>query len=385
MNRTEAKATKIIGAILATRLLGIFLILPVFSLYVLDYPGSSPLLTGIAFGIYALVQAALQIPFGKASDKLGRKPVIIAGLLLFCAGSIWCGFAENIWQLIAARTVQGSGAVGAVAIAALGDFTRPGVRGQSFAITGIIIGASFMVSLVMGPVLASWVGFQTLFHILAGLGAAAILITLLFFPSEKKTAEQITEKKVMSILYNANIKKILISSFILSSVLNIFLFVYPLSWDNAAGETISRIWKAYLIVLLPAAVFTYPFLKIMERRKKMNIPVAAGLVLLTLGTLAAAASSGKTGLIVAGTVFFLGHSIFQPILPSFLTQIVPVNSRGTLSGLLNFASFLGAFTGSVLAGLFYATGAGITLSVSLVLIIALLAAGVPTPPESREA
>ncbi|QMU56500.1 MAG: MFS transporter [Candidatus Mycalebacterium zealandia] len=382
MNPTESKSTKIIGAILATRLLGIFLILPVFSSYALQYPGSSHFLTGLAFGIYALTQALFQIPFGRASDRFGRKPVIVGGLMLFCAGSIGCGLAENIWQLIIARAVQGSGAVGAVAIAALGDFTRPEVRGQSFAITGLIIGASFMVSLLAGPVMASWMGFETLFYVLAALGVASITITLAFFPNEKTDVVHEPEEPAPTLRKNSKIKEILVSSFILSSILNIFLFVYPLSWESTAGERISHIWEAYFIMLLPAAFFAYPFLKIMERRKKMNIPPPVAIALLATGTAIAALIPGKTGLIVAGTIFFLGHSIFQPLLPAFLTQVVSSGSRGNVAGLLNLASFLGAFTGSMLAGLLFPAGFGLALALCFVLIAAWPLVGIPKPPSS---
>ena len=333
MNSIEKRSTIIIGTILATRLLGIFLIIPVFSSYVLLYPGSSHFLTGLAFGIYALVQASLQIPFGWASDRFGRKPVIITGLILFCAGSIACGLADNVWQLIAARSLQGSGAVGAVAIAALGDSTRPEVRGQSFAITGVIIGGSFMLSLAVGPIMASWLGFKAVFHVLAALGVLAIVITALFFPNGQTVRQQSLRVKTASFLNRGNVKKILVSSFILSSTLNIFLFVYPLSWESATGGEIAQIWKTYLIVLLPAAIFSYPFLKIMERRKRMNIPPLVALAFLTVGTGTALISGERMGLIFAGAAFFLGHSIFQPLLPAFLTQIVSSNSRGKYGGI----------------------------------------------------
>lgn len=383
MNPIESKSTKIIGAILATRLLGIFLILPVFSSYVLQYPGSSHLLAGLAFGVYALTQAVFQIPFGRASDRFGRKPVIVGGLALFCAGSIGCGLAENIWQLIIARMVQGSGAVGAVSIAALGDFTRPEVRGQSFAITGLIIGASFMVSLLAGPVIASWLGFETLFYVLAALGTVAIAITLAFFPDEKTDAGREPKEPAPVLRSNSKIKEILVSSFILSSILNIFLFVYPLSWESAAEERISHIWTAYLIMLLPAAVIAYPFLKTMEKRNKMHVPPPVAIALLTAGTAIAAVSAGKTGLIAAGVVFFLGHSIFQPILPAFLTQAVSSGSRGNVAGLLNLASFLGAFAGSMLAGLLFPAGAGAALIPCFLLIAAWPLVGIPKPPDSK--
>lgn len=380
MNATEARSTAIVGTILATRLLGIFLILPVFSSYALLYPGSSHFLAGLAFGVYALAQAAFQIPFGRASDRFGRKPVIVFGLALFCAGSVWCGIADNIWQLIAARTLQGSGAVGSVAIAALGDFTRPEVRAQSFAATGLIIGGVFMLSLVAGPVLAVWLGFENLFFVLAVLGITAIAITLLLLPHQRSSEAKQRHGSLAPLLRNGEIKKILASAFVLSSILNIFLFVYPLIWNSADGGRISQIWTAYLIVLLPAALLAYPFLKIMERKKKMNVPPMVAVLLLALGTAIAFAGGEKSVLIAAGAVFFLGHSIFQPILPAFLTQTVSDSSRGSVSGFLNLASFLGAFAGSMLAGLSYAAGAVAPLTVCLFLIVLWTLLGIPRSP-----
>lgn len=382
MNPAEARSTQIIGIVLATRLLGIFLILPVFSPYVIDYPGSSHFLAGLAFGMYALTQAALQIPFGRASDRFGRKPVIVAGLMIFCAGSIWCGLADGIWELIAARSLQGCGAVGSVAIAALGDSTRPQVRGQCFAVTGIIIGASFMVSIVAGPALVSWIDFQGLFYITAALGAAAAVITLLFFPETEKMPER-SREGVLSVLRRRGARKILLGAFFLSSVLSIFLFVFPLNWEESAGREISRIWTAYLAALAPAALITYPFVKLMEKRGTMNIPPSVAMVLLGAGTAAAMASGGKAGMIAAGAAFFLGHSIFQTLLPTFLTSIVPEGERGNASGFLNLAGFSGAFAGSALAGLLYAAGAGAALALCLALIAIWFFAGAPEPPEAE--
>ena len=167
LNRYELRCVLVIGTIIALRLLGIFLIIPVFSIYAVNYEGATLSSAGVAFGIYALTQSLLQIPFGMASDRFGRKPVIISGLIIFCLGSILCAFADNIWELIITRALQGSGAIGAVAIASLGDSTRNEVRAQSFMLTGIIIGVAFITSLIVGPVLAAKFGFESLFFILA--------------------------------------------------------------------------------------------------------------------------------------------------------------------------------------------------------------------------
>ncbi|MGH7811537.1 MAG: MFS transporter, partial [Candidatus Binatia bacterium] len=153
-SRDEIAPILVVSLVSALRLLGIFLMLPIFSAYAMRYPGASTALAGVAFGIYALVQCVLQIPLGWASDRWGRRPVLIIGLALFCLGSIACALAENITGLILGRALQGTGAVGSVAFAALADLTRPSVRAQAYTIIGIAIGVSFMAGLLGGPFLA---------------------------------------------------------------------------------------------------------------------------------------------------------------------------------------------------------------------------------------
>ena len=198
LNRYEFRCVLVVGTIIALRLLGIFLIIPVFSIYAVNYEGATLSSAGVAFGIYALTQSLLQIPFGMASDRFGRKPVIVSGLIIFCLGSVLCGFADNIWELIITRALQGSGAIGAVALATLGDSTRNEVRAQSFMLTGIIVGVAFIISLVIGPVLATKFGFESLFFILAALGLAAILVALFMFPKLPKKKNGGPEKNFFS-------------------------------------------------------------------------------------------------------------------------------------------------------------------------------------------
>lgn len=181
MTRQETQAVIIVSLIVALRLLGIFLLFPIFSAYAIKYPNATLPLVGIAFGIYPLVQGLLQIPFGWASDRFGRRPILFIGLFLFSLGSLICGMAENITQLILARVLQGSGAVSAVAMAALGDLTRHQVRAQAFTITGITVGAAFMVGLLGGPFLAAHLGFHSLFYLLAALSFFSMLVTVFFF------------------------------------------------------------------------------------------------------------------------------------------------------------------------------------------------------------
>ena len=181
--RDEIAPVVLVSLISALRLLGIFLMLPIFSVYAVRYPGASAALAGLAFGIYALVQSVLQIPLGWASDRWGRKPVLVGGLALFVAGSVGCALATDIYGLILARALQGTGAVGSVAFAALADLTRPSVRAQAYTITGIAIGVSFMIGLLAGPFLAAHIGLGGLFYLLASLGLLSMSLAAVWFPA----------------------------------------------------------------------------------------------------------------------------------------------------------------------------------------------------------
>ena len=234
--RSELGPVLMVSLIMSLRLLGIFLMLPVFSVFAVRYPGATLPLAGIAFGVYALTQSFLQIPLGWASDRWGRKPLILFGLLLFTVGSLICGFARDIVELIVARAIQGSGAIASVALAALADLTRPSVRAQAFTVTGIVIGATFMLGLLSGPVLAARIGFNEMFYLLAFMGVIAMLITGLFFPSMPPPKQASLGSGLRAVLQNRELRLIYLASFVLSFTLNMFFFVYPLSWTELIGS-----------------------------------------------------------------------------------------------------------------------------------------------------
>ncbi len=384
LNRKELLSILTIGAIIALRLLGIFLILPVFSVYTINYPESSLTLAGIAFGIYALTQSLLQIPFGLASDKFGRKPVLIVGLIVFAAGSVLCGFADNIYELIIARAIQGSGAVGSVAIASLGDSTRTEVRAQAFTITGIMIGVAFIISLVIGPALASQLGFESLFFILAFLGFIAIIVTIFLFPKIEIKQSEAKRLAFIKKLGNIEIQKLFLATFIISFILNLFLFIYPLSWKNLDFD-LSKFWIIYLIILAPSALFVYPYVRFAEKKAKLKLPIYMGYFFLIIGVVIYILKSDNSiALYLAGGAFFLGHSLFQSLLPTFLTQRISSESRGASSGFFNLANFFGASLGGMLAGKLYETQNTLPLLVCLLLLLAWIFKGLPNPPLNEQ-
>lgn len=381
LNKIEIKAIAAVGLIMAIRLLGIFLILPVFSVYAEKYPGADLALAGIAFGIYALIQSVLQIPFGWLSDKIGRKPVLIIGLAIFAIGSLICGIADNITELILARIIQGAGAVSSVAIASLGDVTRPGVRAQAFTIVGITIGAGFLIAIIVGPLLAAEIGFSALFYVLTALGILAILVTLIFFPKIEKKEFIHQESEVLNYLKNPEIKKLFLSAGIISLTVNMFVFIYPLSWTSL-GVSEADLWKVYLIALIPTVFFAYPYVRYAEKRGILKIAITSAWALMAISFLIYPASSFFTFVLyLSGMAYFMGHTVLQSVFPAFLTQRVGQEKRGITTGFYNLSSFFGASIGGMSAGYLYQVSPHLPLLVALLLVIAWGLSGLPNTPE----
>lgn len=380
--RSEAGSVIIVSLIVALRLLGIFLLLPIFSVYASHYPGANLPLAGVAFGIYALTQSLLQIPMGWASDRWGRKPLLLLGLTLFTLGSLSCAVAKNISQLIIARAVQGSGAIASVAIATLADTTRPTIRAQAFTVTGITIGAAFMLGLLGGPVLAAQVGFGGLFYLLASLGALATLVAGWFFPGTDRPRARNSETSIKLILGNPELRLIYLAGFVLSFALNLFFFTYPLSWISLGVEK-SRLWEVYLIIFIPSVLFVFPYVRYAEKRGRLWGVVRVGWLSIILGYGSyLLGAMQKWGLYVSGAAFFLGYTMFQPLLPSFLTQRLPPEGRGAATGFYNFAGFLGASLGGILAGALSHVDRSLPEAVGLVLLVIWALIGLPNTPDA---
>ena len=380
LNSNEFKAVLTVALIMATRLLGIFLILPVFSVYAEKYPGSDIAMAGVAFGIYALAQSILQLPFGWVSDRIGRKPVLIIGIFIFIIGSVYCGMADTIKELIIARIIQGSGAVSSVAIASLGDVTRPQVRAQSFTIVGVSIGVAFLTSIVVGPYLAAKIGFSSLFYILAGLGALSLLITLFFFPAIEKEEPLAARAGLWRIATMPEMRRLYSASLVVSLLVNLFVFVFPLSW-KALGVSDAGLWKVYLIALIPTALFIFPYIRYAEKRNSLSLATKAGWALIALSFLVYPAGAGYSLILYGvGMLYFAGHTIMQSLLPAFLTQTVGQEKRGSATGIYNLLSFLGSSIGGMAAGFLYQMNPAVPLIFGFILIILWGLSGLPVPP-----
>jgi MFS family permease len=380
--RDEIAPVIVVSLISSLRLLGIFLMLPIFSAYAVRYPGASVALAGVAFGIYALVQSILQVPLGWASDRWGRKPVLVLGLAFFVFGSVGCALAKDIYGLIFARALQGTGAVGSVAFAALADLTRPDVRMQAYTITGIAIGVSFMVGLLAGPFLAAQIGLNGLFYLLAFLGLLSMVLAAVFFPAAPAGTKSESPMALKPILAHRSLRPIFIAAFVLSFALNLFFFTYPLSW-TAIGLERAELWKVYLIIFLPSVLFVFPYMRWAEKAGRFRGPIMIGWLATTAGYgVYLFGAQYDLLLYISGAAFFLGYSIYQPILPAFLPQRVSTSGRGTATGVYNFFGFIGSSLGGMLGGALIHLSPSLPELLGVVLLVAWYLAGLPIPPGS---
>ncbi len=353
-NATERRATLGLAGIYGSRMLGLFLILPVFALYAEHLPSATPVLVGLAIGIYGLTQAALQIPFGLLSDKIGRKPVIIGGLLLFTLGSIIAATADDIHMIIAGRAIQGSGAVAAAVMALLADLTRDSQRTKAMATIGVTIGFSFTVALIAGPLFNTWVGVPGLFWITAALAIAGILILLLVVPTPDHSSVHSEAEPVPGmfgkVLRDTQLLRLDAGIFTLHLVLTSLFLALPLVLRDA-GLPVDRHTWLYLPVMLLSMGLMVPFVIVAEKKGKMKqvFTLAIGLLGLALaGFWLFSASVWGLGLMLL--VFFTGFNILEATLPSLVSKLAPGQVRGTAMGVYSTSQFSGAFVGGLLGG-----------------------------------
>lgn len=356
-------------------MLGLFLILPVFALYAENMPQATPVLIGLAVGIYGLTQAVLQIPFGLLSDKIGRKPIIIGGLLLFALGSVIAATADNIWVIIAGRAIQGSGAIAAAIMALLADLTRDSVRTRAMAMVGMTIGMSFTLALIAGPALNHWMGVSGIFWLTAVLAVVGMGILLFIVPTPEKSSVHIDAEPVPAMfsraLKNPHLLRLDLGIFVLHLVLTALFLALPLVLrDN--GLAVEHHTFLYLPVLLLSMGIMVPFIIRAEKRGRMK-QVFIGAILLLVIALALFYLTVESlwGLAFAMLLFFVAFNILEATLPSLVSKTAPAEVKGTAMGIYSTAQFSGAFFGGLLGGWVH-QGFGLS---AVFLMCALLVAG----------
>ena len=393
MTALERRAVAALAGIFSLRMFGLFMILPVFSVYAQGLEGTTPLLMGVALGAYGLTQALFQIPFGMASDRWGRKRVIVAGLLIFAAGSVVAAGADSIMGVIVGRAVQGLGAIAAVVIALTADLTRERQRTKAMAVVGITIGATFLVSLMIGPLLDQWIGVVGMFWLTGVLAVAGIGVVMLLVPSPVSAAARHGVLSVPAqfgrVLRDRTLQGLDFGIFCLHLVLMALFVVLPLAFVDA-GVPLNQHGQIYLLVILLSLLVMVPLIILSNRPGWTRRVLAAGVTLLLVAQgMWWAGDRGPWALALALWVFFSGFNLLEALLPSLVSRVAPAGSKGTAIGVYSSAEFFGAFAGGVLGGgLYGAFGLGAVFLLSagvLALWLALvLLRPVPTLLDSRQ-
>ena len=355
MSAFELRAALGLGSIYAARMLGLFMILPVFTLYASGLEGYTPALAGLAIGVYGLTQALLQLPFGLLSDRLGRKRVITAGLLIFAAGSVLAAGADSIAGVIAGRTLQGAGAIAATVMALTADLTREEHRTKAMAIIGMSIGAAFTLSLIAGPILGAWVGLSGIFWITALLAVVALLILHLYVPTPAASRfhrdAQPVPAQIGTVLRDGQLLRLDIGILLLHLVMTATFVSLPLVLRDTGGLPPDRHWQLYLGVLAASVILMAPFVFLAERHRRIKQVFIGAIATLGLAQLwLLNAGQGLPQLILAMVVYFAAFNILEASLPSLVSKVAPPQSKGTALGMYSTAQFLGAFLGGASGG-----------------------------------
>lgn len=355
MTKTELRATFSLASILSIRMLGLFMILPVFALYAEKFKGATPFLIGFALGIYGLTQAIFQLPFGMLSDKIGRKSVVSLGLLIFIVGSVLAAISNHIALVILGRALQGAGAIGSTLIAFIADFTRSEHRTKAMAIMGMTIGISFIFAMIAGPFLNSWIGLAGIFWICAGLGLLGFVILYVIVPSSPhasfhRDAEPVPSQ-FFSALFHQKLLPLNISIGCLHLILTASFVAIPILLSQTLGLKEMQQWRLYLGVMIFSFIVMMPMIVIAEKKHKTKVIILFTIALLGFAELLIwKFKTSISGISLGLLIFFIAFNFLEASLPSLVSKVAPSNNRGTAMGIYSTCQFLGIFIGGSLGG-----------------------------------
>jgi MFS family permease len=387
VDKRELRAAGSLAGVFSVRLLGLFMIYPVFASYAQQLRGSTPYRIGLALGIYGLTQGLLQIPFGLLSDRLGRKVMITAGLIVFGIGSAVAAVSTSIVGVIIGRAVQGGGAVGSVILALVADLTREESRTQAMAVVGITIGASFMVALVSGPPLAGAVGVNGIFWLMVLLAIVGIGIIYFVVPDPLRLRVNADAEPIPgmlgSILRNSELLRLDFGIFALHAMLTAGFLVLPALLQASVNVSTTSQWLVYLPILLVSVLVMVPAVIVAEKYRRMKGVFLGAVTALAASQWMLAFAGGSKYIVVAAlTLFFSAFNVMEATLPSLITKTSPARAKGTASGVYSSSQFLGIFVGGVVGGWVQqrAGGETIFLCTGALALLWLLVAGTMRQP-----
>ena len=356
MSALEVRASLSLASIYGLRMLGMFLILPIFSIYAETLPGGeSHMLIGLALGAYGLTQAMLQLPFGMASDRFGRKRMIYIGLLLFFIGSLVAAFADNLYTVIIGRAIQGAGAVSAVVTALVADLTREEHRTKAMAMIGGTIGITFALSLVLGPALNQWIGIPGIFMLTGILAALAVLVVKYLVPdpvvSRFHSDAEAAPSKLKDVLQDMQLMRLNFGIFSLHAAQMAMFVVVPFAIKQTSGMSENDHWLIYLPIMVLSFALMVPAIIYGEKKAKLKQVFVGAIFIMLLAQLLFAGSVNLFwGVIVSLSAYFVAFNILEATLPSIISKLAPAASKGTAIGVYNTAQSLGVFVGGTLGG-----------------------------------
>ncbi|MED5440015.1 MAG: MFS transporter [Pseudomonadota bacterium] len=351
-DKTEQRAVISLASLYALRMLGLFMVLPVMMLEGEQLEGATPQLLGLAMGVYGLTQALLQIPAGALSDRIGRKPVIIGGLLIFALGSVIAATSDSVWGVIIGRALQGGGAIASAIMALVTDLTREEHRMKAMASIGASIGLSFSVALILGPWLASFGGLHLIFAVTAVLAIGGVLVTLWVIPAPPAKQHRDASAALPVIieqLKNRRMWPLNLGIFLLHALIVAIFVAIPAQLVEAGLTADHHSWL-YLPVLLVAFVLMVPLIIIAEKRQRMKGVVITGALIIAAALLLMGAASSLWHWIVLLLLYFWGFNLMEASLPSWLSKIAPAGAKGSAMGIYSSMQFLGAFFGGSIGG-----------------------------------
>ncbi|NOQ30408.1 MAG: MFS transporter [Helicobacteraceae bacterium] len=354
-----------LSAILSLRFLGLFLVLPLLSVYALTLDGATPLIVGVIVGGYALTQAIFQIPFGSLSDRIGRKPTLLFGLIIFIIGSLICAISTDIYMLMFGRFLQGAGAIGSVITAMISDLVEEKIRAKAMAIMGGTIALSFALAMGFGPFLGSEYGVNTLFYIAAGLGVFSIILLFTKVPTPPRITHKYNNKTTTKeILSDKNLLFLCFTGALQKGLMSATFVAIPMILLHTYEMPTSQMWTVYLPAMVLGLIAMGPAAVIGEKKNNPKLIFTLSIIFFITAFVLFAISTTTTIFTIAVVSFFIGFNMMEPLLQSMISKFAKVHQKGKALGIANTFAYVGTFIGATLAGVLLGDGNKETLGIT---------------------